>query len=303
MLPPNISPPALGDAPAAVAAAHVQVMPPPGDGAGVAEWLAWAGEMAARIYANDFTYYILAAGLTFLLLWVLLRRRLAHRRVDAAYPERRHLRREFLFSLLTVAVFAVIGVGLTYAAGAGWTSIYVDFALYGWGYWLTSLVAILVLHDAYFYWTHRLMHHRRFFKWFHHVHHRSHNPSPWAAYAFAPPEAVVQGLFLPIATFLLPLHPLAILLFILHQIFRNALGHSGFEVFPARWQSHPLLKWINTTSHHHLHHSKGRGNYGLYFLWWDRLMGTEHPDSATTFARASGPRAAVSAAESSTALT
>ena len=38
------------------------------------------------------------------------------------------------------------------------------------------------------------MHHRRLFKRFPRLPHRSHNPSPWAAYAFAPPEAVVQGL-------------------------------------------------------------------------------------------------------------
>lgn len=291
----NFPPPDLGDAPSVFQTAHAGRLPPPAEGAGLADWLAWAAETAARVYANDLFYYLFGAVATFLLLWVLLRRRLAHRRIDHDYPEARHLRREFVFSLLTVATFAVIGVGLTYAAIAGWTRIYVDFDAYGWGYWLASVAALLVLHDAYFYWTHRLMHHRRLFKWFHRLHHRSHNPSPWAAYAFAPPEAFVQGLFLPVISFLLPLHPAAILVFILHQILRNALGHSGFEVFPARWQRHPLLKWINTTSHHHLHHSKGRGNYGLYFLWWDRLMGTEHPDSAHTFTRASGAGSAAAA--------
>ncbi len=285
----NFPPPALGDAPA-IAVSHTQNLLPPGDGAGIADWLAWTGKMAASIYANDFTYYMLGAGLTFLLLWVLLRRRLAHRRIEAAFPERRHLRREFLFSLLTLAVFAVIGVGLTYAVQSGWTRLYFDFARYGWAYAIASLLALFVLHDTYFYWTHRLMHHRRLFRWFHRLHHRSHNPSPWAAYAFAPPEAVVQGLFLPIMSFVLPLHPLVILPFILHQIFRNALGHSGFEIYPARWQSKGPRPWFKITSHHHLHHGKGGGNYGLYFLWWDRLMGTEHPDSAATFARASAAR-------------
>ncbi|MBA3838282.1 MAG: sterol desaturase family protein, partial [Zymomonas sp.] len=31
------------------------------------------------------------------------------------------------------------------------------------------------------------------------------------------------------------------------------------------------------TTHHDLHHTEGRYNFGLYFTWWDRLMGTEHP--------------------------
>lgn len=287
----NFPPPSLGDAPSTVEAAHSGRMAPPPQAGDLGDWLLWAADTAARTFATDFVYYLLGAGLTFLLLWIVLRRRLAHRRIDPAYPEARHLRREFLFSLASVGVYAVIGVGLTFAALAGWTRLYVEFDAYGWGYWIASVAALLVLHDAYFYWTHRLMHHPLLFRHFHRLHHRSHNPSPWAAYAFAPPEAFVQGMFLTITAFVLPLHPTAILVFILHQIFRNALGHSGFEIFPARWQSHAVLKWINTTSHHHLHHSKGRGNFGLYFLWWDRLMGTEHPDSAATFARASAGRA------------
>jgi Delta7-sterol 5-desaturase len=29
--------------------------------------------------------------------------------------------------------------------------------------------------------------------------------------------------------------------------------------------------------HHEMHHAYGRHNYGLYFVWWDRWCGTEHP--------------------------
>jgi len=34
---------------------------------------------------------------------------------------------------------------------------------------------------------------------------------------------------------------------------------------------------------HDLHHEHGRYNYGLYFRWWDKLMGTEHPDYRRKF--------------------
>jgi sterol desaturase/sphingolipid hydroxylase (fatty acid hydroxylase superfamily) len=290
--PPTLAGPTLPVEPAA----HIGIGAPPSDGAGLADWLGWAAERVALVYANDLTQYLIAAGTVFLVLWVLLRRRLAHRRIEPDYPAARHIRREVLYSLLTVVVFALNGLFMSYAVIAGWTRVYLDFATFGWGYWFVSIAALILLHDAYFYWTHRLMHHRRMFGLFHRLHHRSHNPSPWAAYAFAPPEAFVQGAFLPLIAFVLPMHPTAILVFVLHQIFRNALGHSGFEIFPARWQAHPLLRWINTTSHHHLHHSKGRGNYGLYFLWWDRLCGSEHPSSSETFARASAVRAEVAAA-------
>ncbi|MEO8115092.1 MAG: hypothetical protein ABI655_11960, partial [Phenylobacterium sp.] len=31
-----------------------------------------------------------------------------------------------------------------------------------------------------------------------------------------------------------------------------------------------------------------RWNFGLYFSWWDRWMGTEHPEYLARFAAASG---------------
>ena len=45
----------------------------------------------------------------------------------------------------------------------------------------------------------------------------------------------------------------------------------------------PLLRYVTTTTHHDLHHSSGRYNYGLYFTWWDRWMGTEHPEYVRRF--------------------
>ena len=262
------------------------VAPAPDAGAGA--WLAWAFDRFQAEAIFDAVQYLLAAGLTFLVLWVILRRRWAHRRIVAAYPEGRHLRREFLLSISTVLVFGAVGVLTAVMYVLGWTRIYLDVAAYGWLYLVASVAILLVVHDAYFYWTHRAMHARRLYKYFHLAHHRSVNPSPWAAYAFAPAEALVQGLYLSLVIPVLPLHPLAILAFILVQIFRNAVGHSGFEVFPRSWRTMPGLRWLNTNTHHHLHHMRGRGNYGLYFLWWDRMCGTEHPETPALYDKAAG---------------
>lgn len=259
-------------------------------------WLSWAFDRFAAEAIFDVFQYLLAAGLTFLVLWVILRRRWAHRRIIAAYPETRHLRREFLLSLSTVLVFAFVGVLTALLYVAGWSRIYLDLAAYGWFYLVASVVVVLVLHDAYFYWTHRAMHSRRLYRFFHLAHHRSVNPSPWATYAFAPSEAFVQGLYLALIVPIVPLHPLAILAFIFIQVFRNAVGHSGFEVFPRRWRTAPILRWLNTNTHHHLHHMRGRGNYGLYFLWWDRWCGTEHPETAGLYDKVAGGRRAAPAA-------
>jgi sterol desaturase/sphingolipid hydroxylase (fatty acid hydroxylase superfamily) len=157
-----------------------------------------------------------------------------------------------------------------------------------------------VAHDAYFCWTHRLMHHRRLFRTFHLAHHRSRLPTPFAAYAFAPAEAVVQALFLPLFLLAVPMCGWAIFAFLLHMIVRNVIGHSGHEWSPRGTATSRWFGWLTTVTHHDLHHENERGNYGLYFSWWDRLMGTEHPDYRRRFALATAAQSAPAARSAST---
>ena len=52
-------------------------------------------------------------------------------------------------------------------------------------------------------------------------------------------------------------------------------NHMGWEMFP-RWLVHgPAGKWLITATHHQKHHEAYRGNYGLYFRFWDHLCGTD----------------------------
>jgi sterol desaturase/sphingolipid hydroxylase (fatty acid hydroxylase superfamily) len=87
-------------------------------------------------------------------------------------------------------------------------------------------------HDAYFYWALRLMHHPKIFKHVHLVHHRSTNPSPWAAYSFHPIEAVLEAGIFPLIVFTIPMHSLALVTVLIYMITRNVLGHLGMEILP-----------------------------------------------------------------------
>ncbi len=87
---------------------------------------------------------------------------------------------------------------------------------------------------------------------------------------------------------LVPTHPLALLAWSLHMVIRNVIGHSGYELFPRNWVRHRWLGWITAVTHHDLHHQDARWNLGLYFTWWDKLMGTEHPDYIARFDSAAG---------------
>jgi sterol desaturase/sphingolipid hydroxylase (fatty acid hydroxylase superfamily) len=239
--------------------------------------------IVAAIYLADLSRYVLAAGAAFLLLWKVLRHRLERRRINPAYPPPAQLRHEFAYSMSTVAIFAATGFMIYSLAAAGALTVYTRIPDYGWGYWIASLFGLIAAHDTYFYWTHRALHHPAVFRKVHAVHHRSRNPSPWAAYAFHPIEAIIQSVFLPLALIIAPLHPSVIFLFTSHMALRNVIGHSGIELYPRNAVRNPLWSWLTSTTHHHLHHERVRGNYGLYFSWWDRYMGTQNPSYLDVF--------------------
>lgn len=239
------------------------------------------------IFQFDFARYFLAASAVFLLVTILRRTRFASRKIQVREATFSDMRREFLASVQTVMVYVVVFVGVFWAVQRGW--LHAPTASQGWLANLGWFAAIVVAHDAYFYWVHRAMHSRRLFKHFHRFHHRSVTPTPWAAYAFAVPEAVVMAVFMPIWMIFFAAPGIVIFSFLAFMIIRNAMGHAGLELHPRWWLSTPLTRWINTTTHHDLHHNGSfKHNYGLYFTWWDKLMGTEHPRYHAEFARVTG---------------
>jgi sterol desaturase/sphingolipid hydroxylase (fatty acid hydroxylase superfamily) len=227
--------------------------------------------------------YFLFAGIAWLLAYVLFPRRWFHRKIIARLPQSADVRREIGYSVLTLFIFGLMGAGTIYASKQGWTQMYWQPAERGWAWFWGSVACGIVLHDTYFYWTHRLMHHPRLFGPFHRVHHLSTNPSPWAAYSFAPLEAVVEAGIFPVTVCVMPIHPLAFGIVMLWQITFNVLGHTGYEFHPRWLMDSWLGKVLNTPTNHVQHHEKLKGNYGLYFNVWDRLMGTNHPDYENRF--------------------
>jgi sterol desaturase/sphingolipid hydroxylase (fatty acid hydroxylase superfamily) len=234
--------------------------------------------VALSMLSVDLLRYLLAAGAVWLLVWVVFRRRLAGRRILDAAPRPGQVRREVVYSLATVTIFASHGLLVWLLAVSGRLQIDTDVAQHGRAWWLASLVLIVVGHDTWFYWTHRLLHRPRWFAAVHGRHHASMHPTPWAAYAFHPLEAWVQAAYLPLFLAVVPTHRGVIALFLLHMILRNAIGHCGHELLPWRWTRHGPLRWVTPVCHHHFHHARNRGNFGLYFSWWDRCCGTEDPD-------------------------
>jgi sterol desaturase/sphingolipid hydroxylase (fatty acid hydroxylase superfamily) len=231
----------------------------------------------------DALWYASLAGAAWLLFYILFPRIFRRRRVADVDPTRQQVMRELLHSLRSLAIFGLVAAAMVLAAIEGWTRVYVDDPRYGGGWFVASIVLMVLIHDAYFYWTHRLMHHPYLYHRMHHTHHLSTSPTPWAAYAFSPAEAFVQAGIAPVIMFTIPTHPGAFALFMIWQISFNVLGHCGHELFPRAFVASWTGRVLNTTTHHALHHEKFRANFGLYFNWWDRLMGTNHADYQARF--------------------
>ena len=246
-------------------------------------------EFWGMVWFFDSARYFFGAGVVSIVLFIMFKRFSESRKIQKHRATTKDIKREVTFSLITTAVYATVALVTVRMESAGILTIYSDWSEYGIVYGVLSLPIILILHDAYFYWAHRLMHHRRLYKTFHLLHHRSRTPTPWAAYAFAPGEAFVMALYMPLVTFLLPMHIMVVGIFLTIMILRNAMGHSGVEFHPKSWVDGPFDMFTSTT-HHDLHHQRTRGNYGLYFTWWDRWMGTEFKDYKERFREAATPR-------------
>jgi Delta7-sterol 5-desaturase len=244
----------------------------------------WVLSVWVTNFGFDLGRYVLVAVPAFLVFWVWGRERFRHRLVQGEYPAAANLRREIAYSASTVLIFSCVGTLLIYGKKAGFFRIYDSMGDHGWAYFAFTVVLLIVLHDTYFYWTHRAMHHRALFNHVHLVHHRSSNPSPFAAYAFAPAEAVVQAAYVPLMALVVPVHTIALFVFLVFMILRNVLGHLGIELFPAGFIRSPWSRWSTTTTHHNMHHRYVRTNYGLYFTFWDRVMGTMDTDYEHVFA-------------------
>lgn len=223
--------------------------------------------------------YFMIAGLAFLLFYIVWRNRFFYQKIQTRFPRNQDYLREVFYSFLTICIFSLVSVVLfVHPQVAPHTTRYLQISEYGWTYYFMVFPLMFLMHDTYFYFSHRLMHHKALFKWFHLVHHKSTNPSPWAAYAFHPLEAVVEVGIVIIFLFTIPIHKSHLLIFFLMMIIYNVYGHLGYELYPKGFSKSAVGRWINTSVNHNQHHQYFTGNYGLYFLFWDRIFGTVRED-------------------------
>lgn len=223
--------------------------------------------------------YLLFAGILFLIFYVWKRRDWAYKKIQPRFPRNSEYLREVVYSVITISIFSVMGFLILHHPDIRpRTTLYPLISDRGLLYYWGLFPVLFVLHDTYFYFIHRLMHLPFFYKHVHKIHHRSTNPSPWAAYSFHPFEALLEFGIFPLFLFTIPIHLTHVILFFLAMIAYNVYGHLGFELYSRRFSEGKLGRWVNTSVNHNQHHQHFTGNYSLYFLFWDRMLGTLRSD-------------------------
>ena len=186
------------------------------------------------------------------------------------------IRKEIGWSLASAAIYGVPAGVLAWGwQEHGWTKVYTDPGAYPLWWLPLSLLTYLLLHDTWFYWTHRWLHRPAPFRLAHAVHHASRPPTAWAAMSFHPLEALSGAVVIPALVLTIPIHVAVLGLVLAVMTVMGATNHMGWELFPRRLVRGRAGEWLITASHHQLHHERYACNYGLYFRLWDRLCGTD----------------------------
>jgi sterol desaturase/sphingolipid hydroxylase (fatty acid hydroxylase superfamily) len=229
-------------------------------------------------YSLDFVGYLIIAGIPLLILYRLIPERAFHNKIQQRYSKPKDLIREFSYSFQTVAILLGLKLIVTKTSLKLYAQIYRDIYDYPLWWLPISTIAALFIHDTYFYVVHRIVHHKRVYKFIHHVHHKSNNPTSLASYSLGFIEGIMQGSAILAIVLLIPIHINSLIAYGLISFTYAVYGHLGYEFAPLWFRRTWLFEILVTSVHHNMHHQKYFGNYGLYFRIWDRVFGTEFPD-------------------------
>lgn len=220
--------------------------------------------------------YFLVVGGTYLFVYSPFSQALIHPQKPYQAPSWILIRHDIKLSFFSAGVFALAAAFIMSAYSSfGMTRLYSHAQQYGLWYLGASYLAVLVLQDTYFYFTHRLFHHPLLFRWIHQGHHCSRHPTPWTSFAFDPLEAIVQSLFLVGIVFVIPLHFITLIAVLMTMTVWAVANHLGIEQLPLSFPHDWLGKWFIGPAHHSIHHLNYTVHYGLYFTFWDTLLGTQ----------------------------
>ena len=155
-------------------------------------------------------------------------------------------------------------------------------------YFVVLLCGIQFWRLFHFYWTHRLTHWKPLYKSAHYLHHKNINIGPWSGLAMHPIEHLLYFSCILIH-WVVPSHPIHMLMNAQHAAFTPAQGHVGFDKIEVGSSDRmPAASFF-----HQLHHRYFECNYGENDFPFDYWFGTFHDGSPESHASMRAKRKAV----------
>ncbi|XP_042557746.1 methylsterol monooxygenase 1 [Dipodomys spectabilis] len=129
-----------------------------------------------------------------------------------------------------------------------------------------------VIEDTWHYFLHRLLHHKKIYKYIHKVHHEFQAPFGMEAEYAHPLETLILGTGFFIGIVLLCDHVILLWAWVTVRLIETIDVHSGYDI-----PLNPLhlIPFYTGSRHHDFHHMNFIGNYASTFTWWDSIFGTD----------------------------
>ncbi len=174
------------------------------------------------------------------------------------------------------SIRSLFSVSLMFSIGhVAYVRFHIGFVEWPTSVWsvLLSLLLSMLAYDAWFYWMHRALHSKPFYRAIHRWHHLSMPPVSWSNNS----DTLIDNMFLQsywmFAHLIFPVAPAVLLFNKLYDQISGVIGHSGVEhAGGTAWPPSPMI----SVTHHDQHHRFFNCNYATHFTLWDRLMGTLH---------------------------
>jgi Delta7-sterol 5-desaturase len=223
--------------------------------------------------------------LAYFLVWKIFKKRLQNWRIQLEErADTKQIKSELKNAVSIFLVGAFSSSVILDLNSLGYNKIYKNFNDYSQFWGIATFFIIWIIDDVWFYWMHRLLHHQAIYRYIHIVHHQSIDVTPFSSMSFHAVEGFLLASWIFPVSFVMPLYAPALGIFQILGLLNNIKSHLGYELYP-KWFDRSGFRFLISSTHHNMHHSKFKGNYGLHFRFWDRVCGTELREYQMTFDR------------------
>src|SRR5579871_4845818 len=101
--------------------------------------LAMSFKAAQGVAIGDAVWYLAMACGTWVLLYLVFRRLMSHRKISGRWPQAKQITREIWHSLRSLVIYGLVAMPITYAAWSGWTRMYRHIDDYGLAWYVASI--------------------------------------------------------------------------------------------------------------------------------------------------------------------